>query len=480
MTDPSDQPTQIMPTAVGDDAAADAAPAAAATPAAGTAADRTYPVDPARTLQTVHDILATSATFTLDREDAQNGVVEFHDFDDARYTLAVAASAQGGTELRMSSVGDRDGRRGAEFYATLDRHMTMTMAAPAAGPTTAGAANGTADTRRLSKAAVLAVIVAVPFLLLSFISLDLYTWGLLVFFTVLPAALSAIAMYTTRRSGPRRGRVLAYVAAGITAVAVVLGAGGIIWSGIKEKADHEALEKELAEERAAMCASDYEWPTTGMGALLPAPQSTKGEVSSESSDYLYVEVCGVDDAAWNDYVKAVQGKGFTVDYSKTDDHFSADDANGNHVSLSLDSDEKIMSVTVSAPDEEDGTDDASSDNSSTDTGDTSADTGTTTTDGSAADQPAPSTSADGVDPTFKDAMDSYESMMNEYVDFMTKYDQDGQPLSMAADYAQIMVKYSDAMQKLDAIDENSLSDAELQYYLEVTARVAQKLATVAQ
>lgn len=64
-------------------------------------------------------------------------------------------------------------------------------------------------------------------------------------------------------------------------------------------------------------------------------------------------------------------------------------------------------------------------------------------------------------------MDSYESLMNEYADFMEKYNAGGHPASMAADYAKIMVKYNDAMKKLDAIDENSLTPEEQQYYIEV-------------
>ena len=40
-------------------------------------------------------------------------------------------------------------------------------------------------------------------------------------------------------------------------------------------------------------------------------------------------------------------------------------------------------------------------------------------------------------------MDSYESLMNEYADFMEKYNAGGHPASMAADYAKIMVKYND-------------------------------------
>jgi len=41
-----------------------------------------------------------------------------------------------------------------------------------------------------------------------------------------------------------------------------------------------------------------------------------------------------------------------------------------------------------------------------------------------------------------------------------------------------MVKYNDAMKKLDAIDENSLTTEEQQYYIEVQTRVNQRLVSV--
>ena len=63
-------------------------------------------------------------------------------------------------------------------------------------------------------------------------------------------------------------------------------------------------------------------------------------------------------------------------------------------------------------------------------------------------------------------------------DFMEKYNAGGHPASMAADYAKIMVKYNDAMKKLDAIDENSLTPEEQQYYIEVQTRVNQRLVSV--
>ncbi len=85
----------------------------------------------------------------------------------------------------------------------------------------------------------------------------------------------------------------------------------------------------------------------------------------------------------------------------------------------------------------------------------------------------------GVSPDFKETMDSYEEFFNEYVDFMKKYTEEGSSanaFSMLADYSEFMTKYADMMTKMSEIDTNNLSPADSAYYLEVTARIYQKLA----
>lgn len=90
------------------------------------------------------------------------------------------------------------------------------------------------------------------------------------------------------------------------------------------------------------------------------------------------------------------------------------------------------------------------------------------------------TSTSGVTPSFKEAMDSCEAFFDKYVQFMQKYKDDGYPASMLADYSSMMQQYADFTQKIDAIDESTLSPADDAYYLTVTARIYQKLATVSQ
>lgn len=85
-----------------------------------------------------------------------------------------------------------------------------------------------------------------------------------------------------------------------------------------------------------------------------------------------------------------------------------------------------------------------------------------------------------IDPDFKAAMDSYEAFFDEYCEFMKKYNNSDDTISMMADYASYMAQYADTMEKMEAIDEDDLSDAEVMYYAEVSTRISQKLLEAAQ
>ena len=200
-----------------------------------------------------------------------------------------------------------------------------------------------------------------------------------------------------------------------------------------------------------------------MHVELPKPESSKGKIERDSSSAFYIKVCGTDATAYDNYVKALQEKGFTVDYFKSSSVFNAKNAAGYSVHIRYDSKgDSIMAIYVFAPDD-------------SSTSGTSGNGATQNNDDSGSGDASTGSSSDA---DFKAAMDSYESLMNEYADFMEKYNAGGHPASMAADYAKIMVKYNDAMKKLDAIDENSLTPEEQQYYIEVQTRVNQRLVSV--
>ena len=224
------------------------------------------------------------------------------------------------------------------------------------------------------------------------------------------------------------------------------------------------------------------WPKSGAGALVPAPESAVGEITSDSSDYFVARVGETDSDAFQAYIDACADAGFTVDYDRSAEHYYAEDAEG--VSLSLDFEGfNTMGVTVDLPDdadaeaEENAVEEKSKpaqEPKKSDDAEKKAEDTTSANDESKAAQ----TDANGVSLELKAQLDEFEKFFDEYVAFMEKYDADDP--SMYVQYATMMTQYTESMEALDAIDEESLSLADQGYYVEVMGRITQKLASVEQ
>lgn len=78
---------------------------------------------------------------------------------------------------------------------------------------------------------------------------------------------------------------------------------------------------------------EFEWPTNGLGSLLPATKSNIGDVSWDNSETFIVQVGNTTLAEYKEYVKACEAEGFTVDYSKDDEYYSALNADGYELTL---------------------------------------------------------------------------------------------------------------------------------------------------
>ena len=71
--------------------------------------------------------------------------------------------------------------------------------------------------------------------------------------------------------------------------------------------------------------------------------------------------------------------------------------------------------------------------------------------------------------------------MNEYCDFMEKYNEsDGTDSSLLLDYASYMSEYAEMLSAFEKWNSEDLNTKEASYYLEVQTRVSQKLLEVAQ
>ena len=227
---------------------------------------------------------------------------------------------------------------------------------------------------------------------------------------------------------------------------------------------------------APMKLSTIKWPTSTVGQLLPKPASTLGKFSYEYDDNFFVYIGNTTKDDFSEYVEVCSEKGFNVDYNKGDTYYYADNVDGYHISLKYEGN-NTMSIDIDSPDEEDST----SNNSSNETITTPSETKKEETDNKNTNNNDKNTSNNvGLDSDFKEAMDSYEEFMDEYVAFMKKYkNSNGTDISLIADYAKYMSKYTDMCDDFAKWEDEEMNAAEAAYYIKVQTRVNKKLLEVA-
>ncbi len=265
-----------------------------------------------------------------------------------------------------------------------------------------------------------------------------------------------------------------------------------------------------------------DWPVSGPASLLPMPKSNIGKIYEDTAHSFKASVAAISRDEFQKYIEECSSKGFNVDYQKNADSFTAENQDGcnlsvnykgfNTISVSLEEPDQEATATAEAESVQATAEEASRSvkatteaaatvNAAASTSEAKVNAAASTS--AAAVQAAASTSAAavgaalpadaptataqsavsaaaGIRPEFKAAMDSYEAFFDKYCEFMKNYDTSNTSLSMLTDYANFMAQYSDAMAKLDAMGKEEMSDAESAYYLQVMARINQKLIEVAQ
>lgn len=211
--------------------------------------------------------------------------------------------------------------------------------------------------------------------------------------------------------------------------------------------------------------SEISWPASKAGNQLPVPESTVGKFSNEHDDDFFVYIGNTSKESYNNYVKACSEKGFTVDYDKGDDYYRAKNSEGWSVSIKYEG-FNIMSIDIDKP-------------SSSSTDNTATAPAAPETEKAAEENKANDTQlVNGMRKDFKEAMDSYEAFMNEYVEFIKKYQSNPNDAKLLADYAKYMSKYADMCDKFDKWESQDLNTTEQAYYIDVQARVSKKLLEV--
>lgn len=214
--------------------------------------------------------------------------------------------------------------------------------------------------------------------------------------------------------------------------------------------------------------SEFAWPSSEYGQMLPKPESNIGRIDYEQSYGFSIQVSNTDQDHFDAYVRACKEKGFAGDYADGGYYYHALNDAGYALTLSYDQDDDVMTIRISEPTEPEA---VSSDGTSSDTTSASPEDQADTTSSEGAPVQENSDESD-----FRAAMDSYEAFIDEYCAFMKKYNESGNPVSMLADYTSMVARYAEMTAKMDAIDEGSLSPEEWAYYSEVMMRTNQKLA----
>lgn len=226
--------------------------------------------------------------------------------------------------------------------------------------------------------------------------------------------------------------------------------------------------------------SEIKWPSSEIGQLIPIPDSNYGKIQRESPDSFYIYIGNTTEEKYNDYVELCRSAGFDVDYSKGEGYYRAEDSIGNKLSLSYEGN-NTFSVSMDKAEETDDIADVEeaeepeADNETSDAGDTFV---TEVVEEEPIEEESAEeteTTSGGVNPDLKATLDAYESFMDNYIAFMTSFNESNDTASMLTEYTSFMSEYARYMETIEKYDTSEMSNADTAYYLEVTGRVTQKL-----
>ncbi|MBQ6439971.1 MAG: hypothetical protein IJJ06_07490 [Mogibacterium sp.] len=84
-----------------------------------------------------------------------------------------------------------------------------------------------------------------------------------------------------------------------------------------------------------------------------------------------------------------------------------------------------------------------------------------------------------ISPEFKKTMDDYEAWFDHYCDVMERYQEDSTDLELLSEMTDLLTEETAMLEEMENMDQSEMNNAELAYYIEVTARIEKKLLEVA-
>ena len=107
--------------------------------------------------------------------------------------------------------------------------------------------------------------------------------------------------------------------------------------------------KEEYETKKEQESSEYRWPDNELAMMISQPESKLGKVQLESEESFMIDIYKVSYNQYEDYVVDCKGKGFTVDYSKTDNLFTAENEDGFSLMVAYSEEDEMMDITLDRP-----------------------------------------------------------------------------------------------------------------------------------
>lgn len=209
--------------------------------------------------------------------------------------------------------------------------------------------------------------------------------------------------------------------------------------------------------------SNIDWKEHALLSGLPNPNTQKIEIESEDATSISLIISDVSQSGFETYANMCKDKGFNINFSYSDDYFTASSLDGYNLTLYYKNDIKKMDVYLYMQSEIKST-------TATEKKAESTTKVKITTE--------KSTSDNAIRSEVKKTIDTYEAFMNKYVAFMKKYSESNDTASMVKDYAEYMGKYTELVEKFNALENNNLNDSELKYYLEIQNKINTELLTI--
>ena len=224
--------------------------------------------------------------------------------------------------------------------------------------------------------------------------------------------------------------------------------------------------------------STITWPSGELASQLPQPENLYGEIEYETASSLDILIAKESKEDYIKYVDTCMQNGFDVDYSKNTEYFRADNEEGYSLDVSYDAEYREMKISITAPVKNTATPEPEEEQTTLQEAENTPTPEPQTTPEPKEENSSEET-ASGIRPEFKESVDSYEEFMNEYVDFMKKYENsNGSDAQMLLDYSRFIAKYADMADKFNKLGDEDMTAEESTYYLQVQSRVLAKLSEV--